>query len=116
MNQGLAVCPREECANDVYVDDIREGVASLGEPMDVIPQGLAGLLLVALEVLGVPRADIRPLEVSNKDPLEVRSVVDAVVREEFKPCPNMFLDTNGEILNDEIVIIHPSSLVGKRNL
>ena len=24
-------------ADDVHVDDIREGVASLGEPMDVIP-------------------------------------------------------------------------------
>ena len=37
VGQGLAVHPREECADDVCVDDIREGVASLGEPMDVIP-------------------------------------------------------------------------------
>ena len=37
MDQGLAVRPREECADDVCVDNIREGVASLGEPMDVIP-------------------------------------------------------------------------------
>ena len=36
-NQGLTVCPREECADDVCVDDIREGVTSLGESMDVIP-------------------------------------------------------------------------------
>ena len=57
--------------------------------MDVIPQGLARLLLTALEVLGVTRADIGPLEISNEDPLEVRPVVDAVVWEEFKPCPNM---------------------------
>ena len=35
--QGLAGCPKEECADDVGVDDIREGVASLGEPVDVIP-------------------------------------------------------------------------------
>ena len=35
--QGLTGHPREECADDVHVDDIREGVASLGEPMDVIP-------------------------------------------------------------------------------
>ena len=47
---------------DVCVDDIREGVASLREPMDVIPQGLVGLLLTALEVPGVPRADIHPLD------------------------------------------------------
>ena len=30
VDQGLTVRPREECADDVYIDDIREGVASLG--------------------------------------------------------------------------------------
>ena len=53
MDQGLAVCPREESADEFYVDDIREGVTMLGKPTDVIPQGFAGLLLAALEVLGV---------------------------------------------------------------
>ena len=52
--------------------------------------GLAGLLLIALEVLGVSRMDIRPLEIPDEDPLEIHPVVDAVVREEFKPCSNMF--------------------------
>ena len=89
MDQGLAGCPREECADDVRVDDIRKGVALLQEPTDVIPQGLVGLLLAALEVSGVPRADIRPLEVLDEDPLEVRPVTDAVVREEFEPRSNM---------------------------
>ena len=37
VDQGLTGRPREECTNDVRVNDIREGVASLGEPMDVIP-------------------------------------------------------------------------------
>ena len=37
VDQGLAGRPEEECADDVRVDDIREGVASLGEPTDVIP-------------------------------------------------------------------------------
>ena len=37
VDQGLAGCPREERVDDVHVDDIREGVASLGEPADVIP-------------------------------------------------------------------------------
>ena len=27
MDQGLISCPREECADDVRVDDIRKGVA-----------------------------------------------------------------------------------------
>ena len=113
MDQGLAGRPREECADDVCIDNIREGVASLGEPTDVIPQGLTGLLLAALEVPEVTRADIRPLEISDKDPLEVHPVMDAVMREEFKPCLNMFPHTDGEILNDEMVIIHPFGSIGE---
>ena len=35
-------------------------------------------------------------------------VMDAVMWEEFKPCSNMLPPTDGEILNDEMVIIHPS--------
>jgi len=37
MDQGLAVLPRVERVDDVCVDDIGEGVASLGESTDVIP-------------------------------------------------------------------------------
>ena len=47
--------------------------------MDVIPQGLVGLLLAALEVLGVSMVDIRPLEISNEEPLEVRLATDAIM-------------------------------------
>ena len=81
--------------------------------MDVIPQGLIGLLLIALEVPGVPWADVRPLEIPDEDPLEVRPVVHAVVWKEFKPCPNMFPHANGKILDDEIVIIHSSGSTGE---
>ena len=85
----------------------------MGEPTDVILQGLAGLLLAALEVPGVSRVDIHPLKIPNEDPLEVCPVTDAVVREEFKPCPNIFPHADGEILNDEKVIIHPSGSAGE---
>ena len=69
-------------------------------------------MLTALEVLGVSWADVRPLEIPDEDPLEVRLVADAVVRKEFEPRPNMFPHANGKILNDEIVIIH-SGLVSE---
>ena len=46
--------------------------------------------MAALEVPGVFGADIRPLEVSDEDPLEVCPVTDAVVQEEFEPCLKMF--------------------------
>ena len=39
--------------------------------------------------------------------------MDAVEREEFKPCSNRLPHTDGEILNDEVVIIHSSASVGK---
>ena len=35
------------------------------------------------------------------------------MREEFEPCSNMFPYADGEILNDEVVIIHSSSSVGE---
>ena len=69
--------------------------------------------MAALEVLGVSRADIRPLEISDEDPLEVCPVADAVLGEEFEPCPNMFPHADGDILDDEIVIIYPSGSVGE---
>ena len=81
--------------------------------MDVIPQGLLGLLLTALEFPGVSWADIRPLEIPDEDPLEVCPVADAVVRGEFKPFLNMFPHVDGDILNDEKVIIHTSSSTGE---
>ena len=53
------------------------------------------------------------LEISDKDPLEAHPVADAVVREEFEPCSNMFLHADGEVLNDEVIIIHSPSSVGE---
>ena len=57
--------------------------------------------------------DIRPLEIFYEDPHDVCPDADAVVWEEFKPCPNMFPHADGEILIDEVVIIHPSGSVGE---
>ena len=48
------------------------------------------------------------MEISDKDPLEVHSVTDAIMWEEFKPCLNMFPHVDGEVLNDEVVIIYSS--------
>ena len=69
--------------------------------------------MAALEVLGIPRTDICPLEIFNEDPLEISPVADAVGREEFEPCSNMFSHIDGEILNDEVVIIHSSGSAGE---
>ena len=42
-----------------------------------------------------------------------RPVADAVVREEFDPCSNMLPHVDGEVLNDEVVIIHSSGSAGE---
>ena len=81
--------------------------------MDVIPQGLVGLLLAALEILGIPRMDIGPLEISGEDPLEIYPVADAVGRKEFEPCSNMLPHADREVLDHEVVIIHSSGSVGE---
>ena len=57
--------------------------------------------------------DVLPLEIPDEDPIEVRPVADAIMPKEFKPCSNMFPHANGEVLNDEVVIIHSSVLVGE---
>ena len=57
--------------------------------------------------------DICPLEVSDKDPLEIRPVANAVGRKEFWPCSNMLPHVDGEVLDDEVVIIQSSGSVGE---
>ena len=39
--------------------------------------------------------------------------MDAVGQEEFEPCSNMLPHADGEILNDKVVIIHPSGSAGE---
>ena len=58
-------------------------------------------------------ANIHPLEIPDEDPLEIRLVADAVRWEEFKPCSNMLPHVDGEVLNDEVVIIHSSGSAGE---
>ena len=70
-------------------------------------------MLAALEVPEIPRMDIRPLEIPDEDPLEIRPIMDAVRWEEFEPCSNMLPHVDGEILNDEVEIIHSPSLAGE---
>ena len=53
------------------------------------------------------------LEISDEDPLEVHPVADAVVPEEFEPCSNMFPHADGDVLNDEVIIIHSPGSAGE---
>ena len=57
--------------------------------------------------------DIHPLENPNEDPLEICPVMDAVRQEEFEPCSNILPHVDGEVLNDEMVIIQSFSSAGE---
>ena len=39
--------------------------------------------------------------------------MDAVVRKEFESCPNMLSHADGEVLDDEVVIIHSTGSAGE---
>jgi hypothetical protein len=80
--------------------------------VDVVPQGLARLLLAALEVPGVSWAHVRPLEFPDEDLLELCPTMDAVGWQEFEPRSNMLPDIDGEVLDDEAVI-RPSGSIGE---
>ena len=67
MDQGLVGGPRQESSYDVGVGDVRQLVALSGEAPDVPAEGLTGLLTAVLEVLWVPKALVRALEVLHKD-------------------------------------------------
>jgi hypothetical protein len=56
----------EECPNDVRVGDVGQLGALLGKPPDVLSQGFPWLLAVAPEIPRVPRAHVRPLEISSE--------------------------------------------------
>jgi hypothetical protein len=77
---GLASCPREERADDVCVDDVREGIALFRELANVVPHGLTRFRFAALEVPGVSKAHVRPLEIPKKELFELCLPSDAVGR------------------------------------
>ena len=57
--------------------------------------------------------DICPLEIADEDPLEIHPVADAVGQKEFEPCSNMLPHANGEVLDEEAIIIHSSGSTGE---
>jgi hypothetical protein len=95
VNEGLAGGPREEHADNVCIDDVGERVALPGELADVVG------------------AHICPVEVPEEDLLELRPTTDAVGRQEFKSRANVLLDIDGEILDDEVIVVRPSGPTSK---
>ena len=83
VDQGFAVHPAEERTDDVGIDDARQRVALLGEASDVVAQGLAGLLLVVLEVPRVARTYVHVLKVADEHFPEICLAVDGAGGQEI---------------------------------
>ena len=80
VNQGLTGGPRPKSSYNVGVGDIRYLLALLREAPNVPAEGFFGLLSAVFEVPWVPRARVGALEVTHKDLLQVRPIVDAIGR------------------------------------
>jgi hypothetical protein len=86
----------------------------LRKPPDVVPQGFSWLLAAASEIPGVPRAHVCALEVSSKGSDQIVPVGDLRRRQMLQPGPGGVGEEQGEVADDEVVIIHSTQLAGQR--
>jgi hypothetical protein len=77
----------DEGIDHVGVGDVWELIALLGEALNVLLEGIVGLLPIVVEILGVPRVGVGTLEVADEDQTEVTLAVDVVGLELLEPSP-----------------------------
>jgi hypothetical protein len=71
------------------------------------------LLPTTLEVPGLPWVNVRALEVPPEDPDQVFLVVDLCRRKVLEPSSGRVGKKEGEVPNDEVVIVHRPELTGE---
>jgi hypothetical protein len=103
----------EERPDDIRVGDVGQLGVLLRKPPDVLSQGFPWLLAAASEVLGVPRANVRALEVSSKSLDQVVPVGDLRRRQMLQPGPGGIGEEQGEVADDEVVVVRSSQLAGQ---
>jgi hypothetical protein len=81
--------------------------------LDVLSQGFPWLLAAASEISGVPRAHVRALEVPSKGLDQVVSVGDLRRRQMLQPGSGGVGEEQGEVADDEVVIVRSIQLVGQ---
>jgi hypothetical protein len=98
----------EERADDIRVGDVGQLGALLRKPPDVVPQGFPWLLAAASEIPGVPRAHVCALEVSSEGFDQIVPVGDLRRRQMLQPGSGGVGEEQGEVADDEVVIIRPT--------
>jgi hypothetical protein len=103
----------EERADDIRVGDVGQLGALLRESPDVVPERLPRLLATASEIPGVPRAHVRALEVADEGLDQVVPVGDLPRRQMLQPGPSGVGEEQGEVTDDEVVIVRSTQLAGQ---
>jgi hypothetical protein len=103
----------EERADDIRVADVGQLGALLRESPDVVPERLSRLLAAASEIAGVPRAHVRALEVAGEGLDQVVLVGDLPRRQMLQPGSSGVEEEQGEVADDEVVIIRSTQLAGQ---
>ena len=88
------------------VTDAGQLGALLGEELDEVSERLVRLLVTTLEVLGVLGAHVCALEIPDEDLYQVAPVVELQGSEVFEPGSCRVLQEQGEVADDEQVIVH----------
>jgi hypothetical protein len=103
----------EEHSDDIRVSDVGQLSALLRKLPDVLSQGFPWLLAASSEVPGVPRAHIRALKVSSEGLDQVVPVGDLRRRQTLQPGPGGVGEEQGEVADDEVVVVRSSQLAGQ---
>ena len=75
----------DERVDHVSIGDVWELITLLGEALNVLPEGLVGLLLAVAEIPRVPRVGVGTLEVADEDRIEITLAADAAGLELLEP-------------------------------
>jgi hypothetical protein len=103
----------EERADDIRVGDVGQLGALLRESPDVVLERLPRLLAAASEILGVPTAHVRVLEVAGKGLDQVVPVGDLPRRQVLQPGSSGVGEEQGEVADDEIVIVRSTQVAAQ---
>jgi hypothetical protein len=103
----------EERVDDIRVGDVGQLGALLRKSSDVVPQGFSRLLAAASEIPGVPRAHVCALEVAGEGFDQVVPVGDLRRWQMLQPGSGGVREEQGEVADDEVVIIHSTQLAGQ---
>ena len=106
MHQVPARRALKEGTDYLRVGDAGELGALLGEALDVVTQGVVGLLLAPSEIPGVPRVHVSALVIAHEDPDQVVPVVDLARGQVFKPCPHRVCKVRTKVADDHGITHH----------